>query len=58
MPFDKPTGERVSFIRLIRSDLRFPMPTEATHEYVGATIDVAARTMTVVLHDEIIQTHP
>jgi transposase len=64
MPFDKPTHGRVSFIRFIRSDLsleifgqRFPMPTEATHEYVRATIDVAAQSMTVVLHDEIIQTH-
>jgi transposase len=65
MPFDKPTEGRVSFIRFIRSDLnleifgqRFPMPMEATHEYVRATIDVAEKTMTVVLHDEIIQTHP
>jgi transposase InsO family protein len=64
MPFDKPTEGRVSFIRFIRSDLqleifgqRFPMPAEATHEYVRATIDVAAGTITVVLHDETIQTH-
>jgi len=64
MPFDKPTDGRVSFIRFIRSDLsleifgqRFPMPPEATHEYVRATIDVSAQRMTVVLHDEIIQTH-
>lgn len=64
MPLDKPTDGRVSFIRFIRSDLsleifgqRFPMPPEATHEYVRATIDVAAQRMTVVLHDEIIQAH-
>ena len=64
MPFEKPTEGRVSFIRFIRSDLsleifgqRFPMPTEATHEYVRATIDVAAQTMTVVLHKEVIQRH-
>jgi putative transposase len=64
MPFDKPTQGRVSFIRFIRSDLqleifgqRFPMPSEATHEYVRATIDVGAGTMTVMLHDETIQKH-
>jgi len=64
MPFGKPTDGRVSFIRFIRSDLsleifgqRFPMPAEATHEYVRATVDVAAQRMTVVLHDQVIQTH-
>jgi len=65
MPFDMPTDGRVSFIRLIRSDLSleifwsaFSDPTEATHEYVRATIDVAAKTMTVVLHDEITRRIP
>jgi len=65
MPLGKPTDGRVSFIRFIRSDRsleifgqHFPMPPEATHEYVRASIDVAAETMTVALHDEIIQTHP
>lgn len=64
MPFAKPTQGRVSFIRFIRSDLqldifgqRFPMPPQATHEYVRATIDVAAQKLTVTLHDETIQTH-
>jgi transposase len=61
MPFDKPTEGRVSFIRLIRSDLeleifgqRWKMPPEASHEYVRATIDVAAGRMSVVLHGETI----
>jgi putative transposase len=65
MPFGKPTRGQVSFIRLIRSDLqleifgqRFRMPPQASHEYVRATIDVAARELRVVLYDEIIQTHP
>jgi len=61
MPFGKPTDGRVSFIRFIRSDRtleifgqQFPMPAEATHEYVRATIDVAAQRMTVLLHDQVI----
>ena len=65
MPFAKPSHGRVRFIRFIRSDLqleifgqRFPMPPEATHEYVQATIDVASRQMTVSLHDEVIERHP
>jgi transposase len=63
MPFDKPTEGRVSFIRLIRSDLeleifgqRWKMPPEASHEYVRATIDVGVGKMSAVLHGEKILT--
>jgi putative transposase len=63
MPFDKPTEGRVSFIRLIRSDLqleifgqRWAMPPEASYEYVRATIDVGDGKMSVVLHGETIHT--
>ena len=63
MPFQRPTRGRVSFIRFVRSDRqleifgqRFPMPPEATHEYVRATIDVETQQMTVALHGDTIQT--
>jgi len=63
MPFDKPTKGRVSFIRLVRSDLqleifgqRWTMPPEASHEYVRATIDVGVGKMIIALHGETIQT--
>ena len=65
MPLPKPTQGRVSFIRFIRSNLqleifgqRFDMPSEATHEYVRATVDVAAQHMSVSLHGETILSYP
>jgi hypothetical protein len=65
MPLAIPSKGRVSFIRLIRSDRqleifgqRLPMPPEATYEYVRATIDIAAKELTVTLRDQLLATHP
>lgn len=65
MPLSLPTEGRITFIRFIRTDRtleifgqRRTLPPEATHEYVRATIDIAARALTVRLHDEIIDVFP
>jgi putative transposase len=65
LPYERPSQGRVSLVRLIRSDRcfdvfgeRFELPPEATYEYVKGTVDVMSESLTVSLHDEIIEQFP
>ena len=65
MPLSVPSQGRVTFIRFIRSDRvleifgqRQTLPAEAAYEYVRATIDLAAATLTVHLHEQVIDEVP
>lgn len=61
MPLPKPKTGRYHFIRFIRSNRRldifgesFPMPIEATYEYVRATVDVTKQKLRVYLGNELL----
>lgn len=65
MPLPVPSEGRITFIRFVRSDRcleifgqKRTLPPEATYEYVRATIDVGANTLTVRLKDEPIDVFP
>lgn len=60
-PLRKPTAGRYHLVRFIRSNLvldifgeRFKMPSEATYEYVIATIDVGKQKLSVGINDKTI----
>lgn len=62
VPLPKPCTGRYHLIRFIRSDGRldvfgekFPMPPEAIHEYVRATVDVGRQRLGVYLDDVLLQ---
>lgn len=64
-PLPKPDHGRVHFVRFIRSDgqleifgQHFRLPSEATHEYVQATVDIAASRLTVTLDGNTIEQIP
>lgn len=61
LPLPKPKTGRYHFIRFIRSNRRldifgesFPMPIEATYEYVRATVDVSRQILRVYIGDELV----
>lgn len=61
LPLPKPQTGRYHVVRLIRSDGRlslfgemFPMPSEAIHEYVKATVDVAEQRLQIYLDGTLI----
>jgi putative transposase len=63
-PLSKPERGRYHLIRFIRHDgglnvfgERFPVPPEAHHEYVRATVDVARQRLLVSLEDQVIDEH-
>jgi len=60
-PLRKPTTGKYHLVRFIRSNLvldifgeRFKMPSDATYEYVIATIDVASHKLRVGIDDKTI----
>jgi len=64
-PLPKPRRGRYHLIRFVRGERivdvfgeRFPAPSEATYEYVRATVDVARERLQVYLDDVLIDEHP
>jgi len=64
-PLPKPQKGRYHLVRFVRSERildvfgeRFTAPSEATYEYVRATVDVARQSLGVYLDDVLIDEHP
>lgn len=62
LPLPRPERGRYHFIRFIRSDRmldlfgeKFSLPLEAAHEYVKATVDVAAEQLEIRLDQKLIE---
>jgi len=62
-PLPRPDRGRYHFVRFIRSDQKldifgetFALPPEAAHEYVQATVDVAAEQLEIRMDNRLIQT--